>query len=239
MLKIENLQASYGKIQALRDISFELNEGEIMSIIGANGAGKSTLMKCIIGLQRPDGGSVIYRGRPMGKSTYKTVQNGIVLVPEGRWIFPALTVEENLKLGAYIVKSPDEGLKRSFRMFPKLEERKKQRAGTLSGGEQQMLAIARGLMANPKLIMLDEPSLGLAPLIINDIMNIIKEINQQGVTVLMVEQNAKKALGIAHQACVMEQGRIVKRGSAAQLAQDESVIAAYLGGNKGGTTDHG
>lgn len=232
MLKIENLSFAYGKIQALSDISFELEEGEIMAIIGANGAGKSTMLKCIAGLLKPQSGNISYYNEALPHAAHKVVQHGVVLVPEGRWIFPGLSVEENLNIGGYTAKNIEEGKKRAYHMFPKLDERKKQRAGTLSGGEQQMLAIARGLMSNPKVILLDEPSLGLAPLIVNDIISIIKDINKQGVSVLLVEQNARKALGVADRACVLEQGRIVRRGTGAELASDESIITAYLGGKK-------
>ncbi|HWR60981.1 MAG TPA: ABC transporter ATP-binding protein [Clostridia bacterium] len=232
MLSIDNLSFSYGKIQALRDVSFKLDEGRILAIIGANGAGKSTLMKCIAGLQSPQGGTIQFRGRALPSATHKVVQSGIVLVPEGRWIFPGLSVEENLMLGGYTSRNIEEGKARAFRMFPRLKERARQRAGTLSGGEQQMLAIARGLMSNPKIILLDEPSLGLAPIIINDIISIIKEINREGISVLLVEQNAKKALAIADRACVLEQGAIVKTGTGEELSKDESIIEAYLGGKR-------
>lgn len=201
-----------------------------MAIIGANGAGKSTLMKCIAGVLRPSNGHVALNGEVLPPRAHEVVKRRMVLVPEGRWIFPGLTIEENLEIGAYTVSSTAEGKERAFSMFPKLKERRRQRAGTLSGGEQQMLAIARGLMANPEIIMLDEPSLGLAPLIVNDIIRIIQEINRKGVSVLLVEQNAKKALAIADRACVLEQGRIVKRGSGKELAADESIIQSYLGG---------
>lgn len=232
MLKVDNLSFSYKKIQALRDVSFEMEEGEIISIIGSNGAGKSTMMKCLAGVLKPDSGTVTFKGQPLSNKPHEVVKNGIVLVPEGRWIFPNLTVEENLDLGAYVSKDSAAEKKRAFQMFSRLEERRKQRAGTLSGGEQQMLAIARGLMAKPKLIMLDEPSLGLAPLIVNDIIRIIQEINREGISVLLVEQNAKKALGIADRAYVLEQGRIVKTGTGAELATDDTIINSYLGGKK-------
>ena len=232
MLRVENLSFSYGKIQAIRNVSFELNKGEIMAIVGANGAGKSSLMKCIAGLLKPQWGEVYLNDRKMGPAAYKVVEQGVCLVPEGRWIFPNLTVEENLMLGGYTSKNRAAGIERAYGMFPRLEERKKQRAGTMSGGEQQMLAIARGLMANPKVLLLDEPSLGLAPLIVNDIMSIIRQINGEGISVLLVEQNARKALSIAHHACVLEQGRIVKTGTGAELAADESIVAAYLGKTK-------
>lgn len=232
MLKIEDLKYSYGKIQALNGVNFEVKEGEIMAIVGANGAGKSTLMRCIAGLLKPQEGKILYNDMQLSAAAHKVVEQGIALVPEGRWIFPNLTVEENLLMGGYLVKDRQPGVERSFKMFPRLEERRSQRAGTLSGGEQQMLAIARGLMSNPKVLLLDEPSLGLAPLIVNEVINIIEEINQQGVTVLLVEQNARKALKIAHHACVMEQGRIVRYGTGDEIAQDESVVAAYLGKKK-------
>ena len=232
MLKIEDLKYSYGKIQALNGVNFEVKEGEIMAIVGANGAGKSTLMRCIAGLLKPQEGKILYNDMQLAAAAHKVVEQGIALVPEGRWIFPNLTVEENLLMGGYLVKDRQPGVERSFKMFPRLEERRSQRAGTLSGGEQQMLAIARGLMSNPKVLLLDEPSLGLAPLIVNEVINIIDEINQQGVTVLLVEQNARKALKIAHHACVMEQGRIVRYGTGDEIAQDESVVAAYLGKKK-------
>ena len=229
MLKIENLVFSYGKIQALNGVSFTVRQGEILSIVGANGAGKSTLMKCIAGLLKVQGGQISYPGGPLPKSANQVVAKGVALVPEGRLIFPNLTVEENLLMGGYLAKDRKEGLEKAYRMFGRLKERKGQRAGTLSGGEQQMLAIARGLMSNPKLLLLDEPSLGLAPLVVNEVIEYIDEINQQGVTILLVEQNARKALKIAHHACVMEQGKIVRYGTGDEIAEDESVVAVYLG----------
>lgn len=232
MLRVENLSFSYDKIQAIRNVSFELQKGEIMAIVGANGAGKSSLMKCIAGLLKPQCGEVYLNDKKMESAAYRVVELGVSLVPEGRWIFPNLTVEENLLLGGYTSRNRAAGVERSFAMFPRLEERRRQRAGTMSGGEQQMLAIARGLMSNPKVLLLDEPSLGLAPLIVNDIMSIIKQINNEGISVLLVEQNARKALSIAHHACVLEQGQIVKTGTGAELAADESIVAAYLGKTK-------
>lgn len=232
MLHVQKLSYAYKKIQALTDVSFELRDGEIMSIIGANGAGKSTLMKCIAGVLKTEENAVQLDGRPLARRPHQVVQHGVVLVPEGRWIFPGLSVEENLEIGAYVVGSSKQGKERAFTMFPKLKDRRRQRAGTLSGGEQQMLAIARGLMSDPKIIMLDEPSLGLAPLIVNDIFSIIQQINREGVSVLLVEQNARKALNVADRACVLEQGRIVKQGTGSELAGDESIINAYLGGKK-------
>ena len=217
----------------MNGVSFEVRQGEVMSIVGSNGAGKSTLMRCIAGMIKPQQGRVYYNDKPLPTAAHAVLAKGLSLVPEGRWIFPNLTVEENLLIGGHLVKDRKPGIDRSYRMFPLLKERKSQRAGTLSGGEQQMLAIARGLMSEPKILLLDEPSLGLAPLIINDVMDIINEINQQGVTVLLVEQNARKALKIAHHACVLEQGRIVKFGTGSELALDESVVSAYLGKKKG------
>ncbi|MEG2020711.1 MAG: ABC transporter ATP-binding protein [Oscillospiraceae bacterium] len=233
MLKIENLTYSYGKIQALNGVSFEVQQGEIMSIIGANGAGKSTLLRCISGMIKPQNGCVQYEGQVLAQAAHAVLAAGVSLVPEGRWIFPNLTVEENLLLGGHIVKNRQPGIERSYKMFERLKERRNQRAGTLSGGEQQMLAIARGLMSNPKVLLLDEPSLGLAPLIVNEVIQIIDEINKQGVTVLLVEQNARKALKIAHHACVLEQGKIVKFGTGDEIAQSETIVASYLGKKRG------
>lgn len=232
MLKIDNLVFNYGKIQALKGVSFEVQQGEILSIVGANGAGKSTLLKCISGLLKPQSGEVSYDGEVFPRTANAVVAKGIAMVPEGRWIFPNLTVEENLLMGGYLSKNRGEGLERAYSMFKRLKERRSQRAGTMSGGEQQMLAIARGLMANPKVLILDEPSLGLAPLIVNEVIAYIDEINQQGVTILLVEQNARKALKIAHHACVMEQGKIVRYGTGDEIAKDENVVAAYLGRKK-------
>lgn len=232
MLKVDNVSYSYKKIQALRGVSFEVRDGEIFSIIGANGAGKSTLMKCISGLLKLDEGSIILDDKPLPPKPHAVVKNGIVMVPEGRWIFPNLSVEENLHIGAYTSKDYSEDKEYAFNLFPKLLERRKQRAGTLSGGEQQMLAIARGIMSHPRILMLDEPSLGLAPLIVNDVLRAIQEINKRGVSILLVEQNARKALAIANRACVLEQGRITKTGTGAEIAADESIIEAYLGGTK-------
>lgn len=232
MLKIDNLIFSYGKIQALSGVDFEVKQGEILSIVGANGAGKSTLMKCIAGLLKPQSGMISYNEGVLPRTANNVVAKGIALVPEGRWIFPNLTVEENLLMGAYLVKDRREGLEKSYDMFERLRERRSQRAGTMSGGEQQMLAIARGLMSNPKVLLLDEPSLGLAPLIVNDVIEYIDRINKQGITILLVEQNARKALKIAHHACVMEQGKIVRYGTGDEIAKDESVVAAYLGKKK-------
>ena len=200
-----------------------------MAIVGANGAGKSTLMRCISGLLKPQSGKIIYNEKLLPSAAHTVLSLGVSLVPEGRWIFPNLTVEENLLMGGYLIKDRKPGIEKSFIAFPRLKERRSQRAGTLSGGEQQMLAIARGLMSNPKVLLLDEPSLGLAPLVVNEVINIIREINQQGVTVLLVEQNARKALKIAHHACVMEQGKIIHYGTGDEIAKDESIVSAYLG----------
>lgn len=232
MLTIENLEYSYGKIKALNGISATVNTGEIVSIVGANGAGKSTLMRCIAGLLKPKSGEILYDGKPLPHTPHEVVARGISLVPEGRWIFPNLSVEENLLMGGYLVKDRSVGIARSFAMFPRLEERRHQRAGTLSGGEQQMLAIARGLMSDPKLLLLDEPSLGLAPLIVNEVINIIQQINKEGITVLLVEQNARKALKIADHACVIHQGRIVRYGTGAEILQEENFLSSYLGNSK-------
>ncbi len=229
MLRVENLSFSYGKIQAVRNVSFEVKKGEIMAIIASNGAGKSSLLKCVAGLLKPQTGKIYMEGEALEASAYKTVEKGVCLIPEGRWIFSNLTVEENLILGGYTSKTVAQGIERSYDMFPRLGERRNQRAGTLSGGEQQMLAIARGLMSNPKVLLLDEPSLGLAPLIVNDIMKIIQDANKAGVSVLLVEQNARKALKIAHHACVLKHGTIVKEGTGTELAQDESILSEYLG----------
>lgn len=232
MIEVKDLSFSYGKIQALRNISFSVEEGSITALIGANGAGKSTLMKCIAGLQRPQNGSITYNGEILPSNTHEVVKKGISLIPEGRWVFPALSVEENLKIGAYT--TPKDRIKnnyeRVYARFPRLYERRGQRAGTLSGGEQQMLVVGRALMSNPKVLLMDEPSLGLAPLIINEIFSIIQDINREGVTIVLVEQNAKKALSIANQALLLEVGKIVKRGTGEALANDPDVIATYLGG---------
>lgn len=232
MIEIKDLHFSYGKINALRGIDLVAPTGKVTAIVGANGAGKSTLMKCIIGLQKPSAGTISYNGQLLPPEPHSVVKRGLVLVPEGRWIFPHLTVEENLRMGAYTVKDYSKGFERAYQMFERLAERKKQLAGTLSGGEQQMLAIARALMAQPRAILLDEPSLGLAPLIVNDVMNMIKQVNEAGITVLVVEQNARKVLAIADQAYVLEQGRIVRSGSGEELAKDEAIIQSYLGGKR-------
>lgn len=232
MIEINNLSFAYGKIQALKNISFNIEKGEIVSIIGSNGAGKSTLMKCIMGLLKYQEGNILYEGTVLSKSPNQVVSGGIVLVPEGRWIFPHLTTEENLMIGGYTSKVAKETMENMYDIFPRLKERRKQRAGTLSGGEQQMLAMARGLMAQPSVLLLDEPSLGLAPIIVNDIFKIIKQIHKEGVTILLVEQNAKKAVSISDRAYVLETGKIVKTGTGKELANDPEIIHSYLGGKR-------
>lgn len=232
MLRVENLEYYYGRIHALKGVSFNVEQGHICTIIGSNGAGKSTLMNSIIGLLEPNGKIFVNEKEMKAGKPHTRMAEGVVLVPEGRRIFPNLTVYENLQMGGYMAKKREEGIKRAYELFPILEERKNQRAGTLSGGEQQMLAIGRGLMANPKLLMLDEPSLGLAPLIVNSVMSTIKRINEQGITILLVEQNAKKALSIADEAFVLEQGKIIRKGTGKELLHDPKIIDAYLGGKK-------
>lgn len=236
MLSVNNLSLSYGKTRALSNVTFEVEKGEIFSIIGANGAGKSSLLKCISGLVRPNEGAIFYEGKPLPKDTHRITAAGIVHVPEGRRVFAPLTVKENLKAGAFLVKSRKEieaRMEEQFRIFPRLKERENQYAGTLSGGEQQMLAIARALMSNPKLILLDEPSLGLAPLVVKEVFRIIELIRDQGVTVLLVEQNAKKALSLADHAIVLENGVIRKTGTGKELLNDPVVREAYLGAGHG------
>ncbi len=238
MLKIDNLVVAYGGIEALKGISIEVPQGEIVTLIGANGAGKSTLLRTIMGLEKPKSGTIDYDGTVLnGMNSQKIVRQGITLVPEGRRVFPNLTVLENLKIGAYLRDDPEgikEDIRKIYDTFPRLEERHWQLAGTLSGGEQQMLALGRALMCRPKLIMMDEPSLGLAPLIIKEIFRIIREINDQGVTVLLVEQNANMALKVAHKAYVLETGTIRMEGSGSELLADASVREAYLGKAKKG-----
>ena len=234
MLQIKDIDVYYGNIQALRGISLEVNEGEIVTLIGANGAGKSTLLKTISGLLKPKKGSIEYLGSNIdGKPAQSIVKAGISHVPEGRRVFANMTVEENLELGAYL-RNDREGIKKDlahvYGLFPRLHERRKQLSGTLSGGEQQMLAMGRALMSKPKLIILDEPSMGLAPLMVKNIFNIIEMVNKEGVTVLLVEQNANMALSVADRAYVLETGKIVLAGTAKELQESEEVKAAYLGG---------
>ena len=235
MLKVEDINVYYGNIQALKGISFHIEEGEIVTLIGANGAGKSTLLKTVSGLLKPKQGQIIYQGNSIGgKAAQAIVRQGISHVPEGRRVFANMSVEENLQLGAYLRKDRAgirEDMEKVFDLFPRLKERLKQPAGTLSGGEQQMLAMGRALMAKPKLLLLDEPSMGLAPLLVKTIFRIIEEINATGTTILLVEQNANLALSIADRAYVVETGNIVLSGSAAELTSSEQVKMAYLGGH--------
>lgn len=234
MLKVTDLNCFYGAIHAIKDVSLEVTDGEIVALIGSNGAGKSTTLRTISGLMKPKSGFIQYDGEDItGMPAHKIVGKGLVQVPEGRHVFANLTVMENLELGAYLRKDKDgiaKDLKDVFVKFPRLEERKNQVAGTLSGGEQQMLAMGRALMSKPKLLLLDEPSMGLAPLLVREIFDIIKEINSDGTTVLLVEQNANMALSIADKAYVLETGRISLSGTAKELAASDEVRKAYLGG---------
>jgi branched-chain amino acid transport system ATP-binding protein len=232
LLEVENLRVSYGKIIAIKDVSITVEDGEIVTLVGANGAGKTTTLKTLSGLRRVDKGRVRFDGQDITSMPgHRRVQAGLCQAPEGRGIFPGMSVAENLAMGAYIRGKPDpEDLDRVYDLFPRLKEREKQAGGTLSGGEQQMLAIGRALMSKPRLLLLDEPSMGLAPQLIQLIFRIITEINQQGTTVLLVEQNATQALSIAHRAYVLETGSVVKSGTGSELLGDESVVAAYLGG---------
>lgn len=233
MLKVENLEVYYGMIKAIKGISFEVNEGEVIALIGANGAGKTTILHTITGLIGAKAGNIEFQGKNLLKTpAHKIVSMGMAHVPEGRRIFQELTVLENLKLGAYTRSSKseiDETLRMIYGKFPRLEERKEQIAGTLSGGEQQMLAMGRALMSHPKIILMDEPSMGLSPLYVNEIFKIIEEISSSGTTVLLVEQNAKKALSIADRAYVLETGNIVLEGKAKDIINDDSIKKAYLG----------
>jgi len=233
MLKVDNLRVNYGAIQAVKGISFEVQERELVALIGSNGAGKSTTLKTVSGIVRPSGGTITYQGRDLARlPTHQIVSGGIVHAPEGRQIFGTLTVRENLMLGASGRTDRDAfdaDLQRVFSLFPILGERIGQRAGTLSGGEQQMLAIGRALMGKPKLLLLDEPSLGLAPLIVNRIFDVIRQLKETGVTILLVEQNARKALAVADRAYVLETGLISLSGPAAELARNPAVEQAYLG----------
>ena len=234
MLTIKELRVNYGGIEAVKGISFEVPEKSIVTLIGANGAGKSTTLRSITGLVKASGGSIQFDGAELlGMDAPDIVAKGITLVPEGRRVFPDMTVIENIKIGAYLRSdSLEDDINWVYDLFPRLKERSWQLAGTLSGGEQQMLAVARALMSHPKLMMMDEPSLGLAPLIVQDIFSIIKEINKQGVTILLIEQNANMALRIADQGYVLETGRIALTGTGRELLADESVKAAYLGKKK-------
>ena len=234
MLKVENLKVQYGMIEAIKGISFEVNDGEIVTLIGANGAGKTTTMHAISGLVKPSAGSIMLNDTELTKvQPHKIVEMGLVQVPEGRRVFAQQTVEENLTLGAYARKDKEAitaDMEDVFQLFPRLKERRTQLAGTLSGGEQQMLAMGRALMAKPSIILMDEPSMGLSPLLVTEIFHIIEEINAKGTTVLLVEQNAKRALSIADRAYVLETGFITLSGTGEELANDERVRKAYLGG---------
>lgn len=233
MLQVQNINVSYGSIHAIHNVSLEVHEGEIVSLIGANGAGKTTILHTISGLKRPDSGSIVLEGHDLVKTDPpKILGLGMAHVPEGRRVFQRLTVQENLELGAYIVKDKDqieELMAEVYRRFPRLDERRKQLAGTLSGGEQQMLATGRAMMTGAKMILMDEPSMGLSPLLVKDIFHIIEDLNDQGKTILLVEQNAKMALSIADRAYVLETGKIVMEGEARSLLEDDKVRKAYLG----------
>lgn len=231
MLKIKDLNIAYGGIKAVRDVSFEVEEGSIITLVGANGAGKSSILRSIAGVVMPKSGTIEFCGENItGRSAEQVVKKGITLVPEGRRIFPDLTVLENIRIGAYLRKDNlEDDIKWVYDLFPRLKERSWQMAGTLSGGEQQMLAVARALMSRPKLMMMDEPSLGLAPIIVRDIFTIIKEINKNGVTILLIEQNANMALKTADRGYVLETGRIKIEGTGTELLANEEVKKAYLG----------
>ena len=234
LLKVENLETYYGKIAALNGINFEVKNGQIVTLLGSNGAGKSTTLKTISGLINPSAGKVFFCGEDItNKPAHEIVKRGLVHLPEGRRIFKDLTVMENLELGAYTLKDKNERKKRVqnvFDRFPILAKRSKQHGGTLSGGEQQMLAIGRGLMLEPKLLLMDEPSMGIAPLIVRDITNIVRMLHDDGTTILLVEQNAKMALGLADYGYVLDTGNIVLEGKGSDLRSDEKVVKAYLGG---------
>lgn len=233
MLKIDKLNFSYDDLKVLWDVDLEVNEGEIVTVLGSNGAGKSTTLKNISRLVSPDSGTISFAGHDLTRlEPHAVVEAGVVQVPEGRRIFPEMSVRENLRMGSYTKSAKrerKENIERVFSLFPRLREREKQLGGTMSGGEQQMLAIARGLMANPRLLLLDEPSLGLAPLLVKDIFDIIREINRQGVTILLVEQNVYQSLRIAHRGYVLETGRVVLTGRGEDLLNDEHVKKAFLG----------
>lgn len=233
MLEVKDLKVYYGMIQAIKGVSFHVNEGEVIALIGANGAGKTTILHTVSGLLAPKAGSVTFEGKDIVKIPgHKIVSMGMAHVPEGRRVFAQLSVLQNLKMGAYTRKDKeeiDQTLKTVFERFPRLEERQKQLAGTLSGGEQQMLAMGRALMSHPKIILMDEPSMGLSPIFVNEIFDIIQEVSKSGTTVLLVEQNAKKALSIADRAYVLETGKIVLEGKAQDLLNNDSIKKAYLG----------
>ena len=233
ILKVDDINVYYGSIHAIKGISFEVNEGEIVTLIGANGAGKSTTLNTISGLLHSKTGHIEFMGEPLNHvPSHKVVSKGLALVPEGRRIFLQMSVQENLDMGAFSRRGGniDADMERVFEQFPRLKERRKQVAGTLSGGEQQMLAMGRALMSNPKLLMLDEPSMGLAPILVEQIFDIVRELNQHGTTILLVEQNAQMALSVAHRGYVMETGKIVATGSGAELIESPEIKRAYLGG---------
>jgi branched-chain amino acid transport system ATP-binding protein len=236
LLRVDNIRVHYGKVEALKGVSFDVNAGEIVTLIGGNGAGKTTTLKTVSGVRAVSTGRLVFEGSDLTKvPAYKRVDMGICQAPEGRGIFPGMTVTENLEMGLYARKASKQQIaadyERVFSLFPRLAERRKQHGGTLSGGEQQMLAIGRALMSEPKVLLLDEPSMGLAPKLVAQIFSIITEINKQGTTILLVEQNAQQALKRAHRAYVLETGQVVKSGPASELLDDEAVRAAYLGGN--------
>ena len=231
LLKVDNINVYYGSIHAIRNVSFHVDEGEIVTLIGANGAGKSTTLNCIAGLLHSDTGDIIFNGESLKKVPgFKIVNKGLSLVPEGRRIFLQMTVEENLQMGAYSNPANEaESMEKVYELFPRLKERRSQVAGTLSGGEQQMLAMGRALMSKPKLMMLDEPSMGLSPILVEQIFSIIKNLNDEGTTILLVEQNAAAALDVADRAYVMETSRIVMEGDASELKVSDKIKKAYLG----------
>lgn len=233
LLELRDLRVAYGGIQAVKGLNLELREGELVSLIGANGAGKSTTLKAICGLLQPQGGEVRYQGRAIGaQGPWDLVAQGLVMVPEGRGIFARMSIEENLRMGAYLRRDGevDADIDAVYQRFPRLKERHRQLAGTLSGGEQQMLAMGRALLARPKLLLLDEPTMGLAPIIVDQIFEVVRDVHAQGVTVLLVEQNAQRALQMADRAYVLESGELALSGAAAELLGDARVQAAYLGG---------
>ena len=233
ILKVDDINVNYGAIHAIKGVSFEVNEGEVVTLIGANGAGKSTILKTVAGLLSSHTGSIQFMGKSLGGiPAHKIVPMGLALVPEGRQIFLQMTVEENLQMGAFTRPADeyDASIADVYQRFPRLKERQNQVAGTLSGGEQQMLAMGRALMSKPSLLMLDEPSMGLAPILVEQIFDIVRELNQHGTTILLVEQNANMALSVAHRGYVLETGKIVATGTGAELLEDEAVKKAYLGG---------